>query len=214
MSCSCGRQERPSRSNPNTRHARLECRPDRQHSISVSPRSPSMSGAIPSSRRISNYPGCRGGGWHLGPGASSAVWPGARCCRSQDATCSTSATFPLESHYSTRQLLPSLGDGGRARRSVWLVRASPRWQQEQGKSRSPARMRAPLAPPAVDIRHTTYASLRIDVEIQAFVRARTGHHGSRPAYMQQVGTLAMVTEEPQGVQPPPRVDALVRWSIR
>lgn len=132
MSCSCGRQGRPSRSNPNTRHARLECGPDRQHSISVPPRSPSVPGAIPSSRRISNYPGCRGGGWHLGPDASSAVWPGARC-RSQMCQLQHVGDLPARVPFLDSPAFAQPRGWGQGQEEVRLVRASPRWQQEQGK---------------------------------------------------------------------------------
>lgn len=57
-----------------------------------------------------------------------------------------------------------------------------------------------LAPAAVDICLT---SLRVDVEIQAFVRARTGHLASLHA-----GHCVMATESPKGPSLP-RADELV-----
>lgn len=141
MSCSCRRQGRPNRSNPNTRHARLESRLDRRHGISVSPRSPSVPGR--------SFPRA---GYQITLAVEAAgIWalkhrPSSRALQILDASCSTSATFLLESHYSTRHLAQPgrwTGPGGPARglRLAGSNRASP----------VPGPHAGALAPPVIDI---------------------------------------------------------------
>lgn len=114
--------------------------------------------------------------------------PSSRALQIPAASCSAPTTFLLESHFSTRHRA-QLGRWGRAGSSLARVSiASPRWQE-------PARMRAPWHQ-----QPSTYASLRVDVEIQAFVRARTGGH--QPSL--HAGHCVMATESPKGPSLPPR----------
>lgn len=122
MPCSCGRQGRPSRSNPNTRHARVECRLDRQHSISVSPRSPSVPGrSLPHA------------GYQITLAVEAAgIWalkhrPSGRALQIPEMPAAARRRPSCSSHIIQFTSSPSLRDG--QGQEVRLVRASTRWQE-------------------------------------------------------------------------------------